>query len=57
MRGDAELASVMRRMLESGEALVSYDWDVRGKFYHFQLTGEAQISDEEANAIEEVYVA
>lgn len=54
MRGDAELASVMRRMLEDEDTLLSYDWDARGKFYRFQLTAAIEISDEEANIITEV---
>lgn len=51
-RGDAELASVMRKLLDH-EALTGLDWQHRDSVYHFRISGSATITEDEAQAIEE----
>lgn len=52
-RGDAELAAVMRKLLTaSGPQVVASVDPVDGAFY---IDGEVQITEEEQQAIEEVW--
>lgn len=53
-RGDAELASVMRKLLaEIDQSIVDLTWDRHEKKYVLTLRGSAYIDDEEAQALEE----
>ena len=52
MRGDSELANVMRKLLE-GDALTGMDWHHHDNVYHFRISGSTTITEDEAQIIEE----
>lgn len=52
MRGDRELASVMRRMLED-ETMVDLSWSHHDGCYIASISGTVNVSEEEAQMIEE----
>lgn len=54
MRGDAELASVMRRMLkEEDEVVFDLSWSPHDQCYIVSISGAISVSEEEAQAIQE----
>lgn len=54
-RGESQLADVMRRMLEPDqENLFDLTWSHRDGFYIMSFSGSVNVSDEEAQHIEEV---
>lgn len=52
-RGDAELASVMRKLLADDDTVVDFYWVNRDSVFEFTVHGGADITEEEAQAIEE----
>lgn len=52
-RGDAELASVMRKLLTDDDTVVDFDWINRESVFELGVSGNAIITEEEAQAIEE----
>lgn len=53
MRGDAEFASVMRKLLTYDDTLVEFTWVNRDSHFLLEIRGEAFVTEEEAQAIEE----
>lgn len=51
-RGDAELASAMRRLLAT-EPLSDLTWDRHANTYLFTVSATTTVTEEEAHAIEE----
>jgi len=52
MRGDAELASVMRKLLADNDTVVDFDWINRESVFELGVSGNAIITEDEAQAIE-----
>lgn len=54
-RGDAELAAVMRRMLEEDEELIDLSWSPRDHCYILSISATVNVDEHEAQAVQDVW--